>query len=297
MTDCPVLNGIYCVFFHLKWLLKSRGQKHQKTATYSSENKYLLLKNIPPPLISPPASWFFCSASGPSAPCCVSMASSSLSRRRGLPLGQHGISCSRYIRNKTAMGTGSWGWTNNNQLEIGIKEQQQRPLYRLTLMSAIIQNAYCTLESSWDVWLWFMLCPTIGLFLSMFRKWCMVSLAFAVWFPQPVSERKGSAINGLTKAPKPMKKWRACKNAEKQEPETQLPLLQHKNSSRQFHLFWRTFPLCWYAGIKGQFKQANWSLMEIYECQFCFKSADMIKDASPVRKRQSLSDRWSPVGY
>lgn len=64
----------------------------------------------------PPAWCSFCSESEPSAPCWFSIASSSLSRRGGVLLGQHGISCSRYIRNRTAMGTGSWGCTNNIQI-------------------------------------------------------------------------------------------------------------------------------------------------------------------------------------
>lgn len=57
----------------------------------------------------PPASCSPCSTSVPSAPCWLSIASSSLSRRWGVLFGQHGISFSRYIRNRTAMGTGSCG--------------------------------------------------------------------------------------------------------------------------------------------------------------------------------------------
>lgn len=87
-------------FFHPNWLKIHRGKIC-----------LILLK-----ITSPPASWLLCSTSGPSAPCWFSIASSSLSSRRGVPLGQHGMSCSRYIRNRTAMGTGSWGCTNNIQL-------------------------------------------------------------------------------------------------------------------------------------------------------------------------------------
>lgn len=55
----------------------------------------------------PPAECSLCSTSGASAPWWFSIASSSLSRRREVPLGQQGMSCSRYIRKRTAMGTGS----------------------------------------------------------------------------------------------------------------------------------------------------------------------------------------------
>lgn len=130
----------------------------------------------------------------------------------------------------------------------------------LTLMIAMIQKAYCTLESSstasWDRWLWFMLCPAIGLFLSMFRKWCMDSVLFSVWFPQPVSERKGSAISGLTKAPNPMKKWRACKNAENQGQRHDF-LYFTIGITLLLNLFWRTFLLTQYVGVEGQIKHAS----------------------------------------
>lgn len=57
--------------------------------------------------LPPPSSWSLGSVSGPSAPW-FSMDSSSLSSKRGVVLRQQGINCSWYIRNNTAIGTGSW---------------------------------------------------------------------------------------------------------------------------------------------------------------------------------------------
>lgn len=92
-------------------------------------------------LFWPPAECSVCSASGPSAPCWFSIASSSLSRRRGVPRGQHGMRCSRYIRKRTATGTGSWRGAMNIQVKEKGWLSQQRSRRRLTLMSAMIQKA------------------------------------------------------------------------------------------------------------------------------------------------------------
>lgn len=101
MTDCPHNMAFVVVcFFHPTWL-KIKENKHYSFLKYSRKVTSL------PPACS------FSSTSGPSAPCWFSMASSSLSRRRGVPLGQQGISCSLYMRNSTARGTGSWGCTEN----------------------------------------------------------------------------------------------------------------------------------------------------------------------------------------
>lgn len=133
---------------------KVGGKSIKKAATnYSSQNKYLLLKIVPlpsfhlqlrgsfvphrDPLLLAGFPWLvhLCPADGGCRWDSMGSAvpgTSGTGRRWGLAAEGEQITIS---------------------LKSGIKEQQQRPLCRLTLMSAIIQNAYCTLESSWDVWL------------------------------------------------------------------------------------------------------------------------------------------------
>lgn len=141
---------------------------------------------------------------------------------------------------------------------------------------------------SWGRWLWFMLCSAIGLFLSMFLKWCMISVAFPVWFPQPVSERKGSAISGLTRAPNPIKKWRACTKDQSQTHETScgffILIFVMRDKSTNPDPFWiiqfilpeMWMFLCYYFNKKSRFyrlfhlKENSWVLLidghQLYVC-------------------------------
>lgn len=144
----------------------------------------------------------------------VSMASSSLSSSRGLLFGQKGSSFSWYINTKTAIGTGSYRREIDSERSDSntTANAHRATVLQLTLMRAMIQKAYDTFFSSTG--------PESGELSGRFTgdlkldlKWWIISVAFSVLLlPGQWSDMKGSAIRGLNRAPRPMKKCRAWTN-------------------------------------------------------------------------------------